>query len=1056
MALKDLPKEDRPDIEPGWYHPDDQAAGNPTDPRSNDVASGNSSDPRGEGPDSLDGVRQSEKSGAGESGFYNDGGSSNSRGGDGEDFYNDDKPKKKRSRFIVTPRRAIVGVVVGALISLTGLLFTGINSLNLPSYLSNVEKKGFLRYQVDLRGRSSKWIETYMMLRFGEIEDPNVAPKDRNNILFRSNRVDNNKPLTDWYRTLRASKFEQEVFEKRGIKFVSIAYQDGNSIRFRPATVTFVNTDTRLTFDPSPKVFEAIEKNDINVFNGELRNFVQADVMSGDKEARAAISQLLKEERPGWWRAVQRWHLRKDIQNMIGVRDWRFFETTRQKLAENRIDRRNDMVQRFVNSALPEDSKSGKFIECLFGLANCTASTDVANPQNRALSADGTRKLDNKTANDGNPNTADPALGDNSGESNLKEGSNKAAEAGKGVRAALPKALRVGGIASLLDSLARFDDAVRNHKLSALVTQAKGQYALGVFTTIKIAGDQFRTGEMSSEDLKTFMTQYGNLTRGEGWSTVINGRSSSASVSAASDNGDDFTTSKNKKEFCSEKHQNEIEKPENKQAAEKEYQYLCPADRIGGPNNASNIEDAWNNGPGGVLHPILNVYKTALGGIFDVINSVTGAVQNAALSTLGLKDNVEDVVAWGATKAIEAGGANMNINNQTPSGRVGNIGIEGAAYGAESTMRYQGGAATTEASAALANHNVLAYERDEYQTMNLYQRYAAITNPESVFSKQLASIGYISFGSIASSLAKTLGSALISPLKVFTGIADAANSKPDGYAAARFAGIETFDLPKECLNSEPIDMTPQSSTNADELGIFSPAELTWELMENKTKWYDALYAKIGNDEAKAKKVWNCGLFDNAAKGGLGAKYGYKGADAFQGGAGQPQNSGDDAVIPSGDAQSLAKKIIDSKKISGDSRYMKQIIDIKDGKSTCNVNPTILAMLVGLANDGHKVYISSLNRKCTNVLTASGEGSYHWREGGGHAIDVTAFDNQPVDGGNAATLNYLNAASKYLPENTGYGQVSKCGSGFKVPKGSYEFSDSCDHQHIQVPVKKMDQ
>lgn len=161
-----------------------------------------------------------------------------------------------------------------------------------------------------------------------------------------------------------------------------------------------------------------------------------------------------------------------------------------------------------------------------------------------------------------------------------------------------------------------------------------------------------------------------------------------------------------------------------------------------------------------------------------------------------------------------------------------------------------------------------------------------------------------------------------------------------------------------------------------------------------------------------------------------------------------------SVSISGDVQELAQQIVDAGNLSGSSEYMKQIQDLADGKGDCPVDPLILKMLVGVTvEDNHKLTMSSLNRKCTGVLTASGEASYHYASGGGHAIDVIGIDGLPVTGyGDTGTLKYLNSASKYLPKNTGYGQVESCGSSFKIPAGSYAVPDECSHQHIQVPYK----
>jgi hypothetical protein len=115
------------------------------------------------------------------------------------------------------------------------------------------------------------------------------------------------------------------------------------------------------------------------------------------------------------------------------------------------------------------------------------------------------------------------------------------------------------------------------------------------------------------------------------------------------------------------------------------------------------------------------------------------------------------------------------------------------------------------------------------------------------------------------------------------------------------------------------------------------------------------------------------------------------------------------------------------------------------------------MLVGVTvQDKHKVRMTSLNRYCTGVLTDSGVASYHYANNGGHAVDIDLFDGQVVDGGNAATKKYLEEASKYLPEKTGYGQVESCHSGFNIPADSYAVPDTCNHEHIQVPELQIKQ
>lgn len=1011
-------------------------------------------------------------------GFFRRGGASSDNSEDddnSEGFYNRYKDKKSKTATLFGRNQrkkwALIISSMAALLSLVGG-FGGLATLNLANFMANIEKKGFARYQVDLNGRSSKWIVAYAALRFGEVNDPKLAPRDRDNILFRSDRVDHNRPLTDWYKTMRASKFEKEVFEKHGIKFTSVAYRDGNIIKFRPGHIT-VNGDKKVTFDPKTLGYnelDALSEGKVNDLNGRMREFVEVKVYDSDKEGRAALRQLIREEKPGWYRAAKRYALRRDISNMIGVRRWSFFENTRRDVRENIAKRRNKVVQKFVDRALPADGKSGKFVECLFGLGSCSGGTDTANPDNQLnpSGAQDTSEAKTETGPDGKPvvdaNGNPVQLGDGTGEATARAASDGASTAGKSVAEALPKVLKAVSVAALIDMVAKFDRAVHDHKLSKVVTQAKTQYAVGVYTTLETANAQHKTGKLSSQEFSDFMSQYGNLSNSDAQTTVINPKKGGATASAASTS---YVDAKNKKEFCSEEHQAEMAKPENKKAAEAEHQYLCDKDVIGGKTRASAFEAGWNSGPGAILHPFLAAYESALGGIFDVFNAVIGKVVGALLTVTGTKGTVESVAKWGAAKAINFAGANMDIGN-APSGRVGNIALEGAGAAGEASMRDQGAAETTPATALLATKNYLAYQAEETKTSSFSERYFALSNPSSLASKGLPflanlntfHIGFSNIGSIFSTIASPLNSLTLS-----TGAASKQPSNDDGYAAARFAQIDTYDFPKECLDPSPLDMTPANSTNADEMAIFTVDELNWDTMQDKQAWGKALYDKIGSVYGKDKseeiavKVYNCALLDDTVKGNIGSPYGYKSVNAFanNGEKAAPKAEPDTSTgnLPTGDAQSLAKQIIDAGNITGNTAYIAQIKAIADGSVTCNVNPQILQMLVGVTvQDKHTIELTSLNRFCTGLLTKSGKKSFHYADGGGHAIDIDKYDGAAVDGASAATLKYLKEASQYLPKNTGYGQVDDCHSGFSIPSGSYNVPDQCNHQHIEVPPKKI--
>jgi hypothetical protein len=162
----------------------------------------------------------------------------------------------------------------------------------------------------------------------------------------------------------------------------------------------------------------------------------------------------------------------------------------------------------------------------------------------------------------------------------------------------------------------------------------------------------------------------------------------------------------------------------------------------------------------------------------------------------------------------------------------------------------------------------------------------------------------------------------------------------------------------------------------------------------------------------------------------------------------------------GTDRDLAQKILSSGKVTGDSRYIGQIRAYANGTPSCHINPTILSLIytvVASADAGglnHTVYISSLNRLCTGVITGSGTTSYHYRESGGHAVDFATVDGVSATGTTAQDLTLLKQLVVRLPAGSGIGQAN-CrtkDNALVTPAGVTQFTDTCNHNHLQVPVK----
>jgi hypothetical protein len=786
------------------------------------------------------------------------------------------------------------GGIVGALIA----GFFAIQPFQLLHLMNNIELNTHVRLNIDMRGRSKAWLQAYIAARLLDIESGPDNQSTSGNLLFRADCPNDglNVMFCRWYKAMRAApRFEQEVFERHGIRFSSVAFREGGQLRIRPARITINQERFEITIAEmglDEDFLERLRNGDVTALQqfetrtGRLAEFADIDKYENDRNARKAIVELTREQYPRWWHAFKRYQVRRDIYNMTGIRSWRFFETSRDKLREGYIGVRNKVILKM----LPSSAKNGNFIGCLFGISECRASTDIANPANRAPTADPddrSRENDQTADLDGDPSTPETPVGDGSGTDNIGDSLgdgldvNPGESIGKKITQQLISKLNLAtGIASFLDALARFDEAIQNHSLSTMVTMARGTQLIGLYTTYKIAADQQKTGEFFVEELGALNQTVRHSTNNEGWQTVVDppgGTASAAEVRQAAD----------KEEFCGNEYQLWMET--NPIEANQVYQYSCPSSKIGGPSLAAELENGWNNSVGAVLGPILEAYRNTLGGIFsffsDIIGAVTGPIVDGVIAALGLTDDLEALMGWLGEKIMAFAGGGPMINELTPQGQMVNFMIQGGAFLSESSMRYQGAAQTTGETRQGAMERYYAHLEQQRRNESFKDRYLDTNNPTSLTAKTMFTMARWSYdvpGSL-SSAALAVGNPfkfLLTPISAVTSAAD----EPQPYAGANFAQIETYDFPTNCTNANPITMTLQSATNADDLGIFTAEELNWDMITNKDKFYTDLYAKLGEGpeaDAKAKTVWNCALLDNATSAGMGGLYGYKGAAAYE-------------------------------------------------------------------------------------------------------------------------------------------------------------------------------
>ncbi len=769
-------------------------------------------------------------------------------------------------------RIAAVGGLTGAIITIMVLLFNFLNVFKLDGLMSNIEQKSFLRHNASLNTRSSKWISAYVearMMQFGD--NPTKNP------LFRSNRVDTNSPFTDWYRTLRASNFEQDVFEKHGIKFTS--YFDANgSPRLGKIDISVAGTTDSMNLKIPDGDLEAIAKGDLKVLSN-YQDYFNMEKLDSHKAGRQAIKKVVNDN-THWSQVYKRRFLRRSIQNMTGVRSWRFFENTRDKITAKKLDIRN----RIITYMVPDSNVLGRVTRCLFGIDNCTPSRDTADPKEQVnVTSDEFGAQQPTDTSTQAQKDAEKAL---------------ATESTKLDEAALSETLRnvlknagiinqIINIPNTLDMFASIDKGVQH--LVKYVVIARGAQAAGLFQVFQTSRDQIKTGQVSSEEVNAFMQGIDTAGSSAAYSQVISGNSTTQPGTTQSGGQ------------CTQAAQALQEK--DPQAYLKQfktdYAPLCADQQIGSASNAQKIQDAYDNGPKQVVHPIVALWESAksngfFGAIINAVEWFTNHIFNALASTLnaildilGLKGDFQGLVTWVFTKVSSFLGVSI-LKGYESAGTLFNWLVQGGAYSAESSSRQEGAAVTNTASQASAQNTIAQYITDKRTQTSLYDKLASLNNPDSLAFKGATMLSNTK-SDPSTALMAGIHSLWTGAIKnmgaIFSGRLLAASS--NGYAASQFAGIETYDYPQKCYDLDPITEQPIDGTNAPDIlrqnNISVPESLyNWDTERSSSMFYAAIYAAIGENTTDgdniAVQIYNCNLLDTAVRGSLGYLYGYN-ADA---------------------------------------------------------------------------------------------------------------------------------------------------------------------------------
>ncbi len=837
-------------------------------------------------------------------------------------FFRDDGSLKAKGKTriggLLKNRKAMLGLGGGALGLVIGavFLFNFLNIFRLDHILNNVDAKTFARFNASFEGRSDAWMRAYVRLRLMEI-DGATRPGDDGNLFFRSNHVDTNHPIRDWYRTMRTGRFEKDLLEKQGIAFThSLVGPDG---KFRAARITI--KDTPLDFDltrryPDIDIFAidnpATLSDTLNKMDwADVDQMIDVEFFDNDRDARHSMRRDIKAN-THWARVLKRRHIRQDMGNMNGVREWRFFEKTRNQARDKKID----VQRKILRKVFVGNSNASKFLGCLLAGTSCPRNSDPVGPDMKAdgggVPGDGIEADDITVEGDGDSIKA--TSGGDLAEAVEEVGEEVTKDIGAEATEEVAEEVTRGPIRQMtrllasrftgsIISMARTVTAVHNvfagganSTIVTVVKNARLSQLTAIYTTYSIARDQMKSGELTADEVGALYSTMEGFERSEGWHNITEAASDPGFVPAASAQAANDTNEQlSKQKYCS--------KEENPAPTFKQFAWYCDHQK---PNNGGRIEslsEAYDSTFGYLFAPsaaVVNGFREIPGvsWALDQFDALTGAAIEKVISGLGLEDNVETLMSGALMQLLEFAGVGPMFDGTQPG--VANYLIAGGAGTAEGSTRASGGIKSTKESKAFSNQLAAAYNDRRLSEMSLFERYVSLNNSESPGAKATFAITTTSPGEFVANAASSLTN--FSWLRPLTGLANAQSQRPSS-TFAEWAGVETYDIPQQCYDLDPLTATIDQGTNFTHPDIAGDQNLTWDIVRDTDAFYEKVYSWAGRDEGRlsmVESIYNCHLLDARIMGSLGYLYGYKDDHGYEIISSGDPTSDETVVVPNGE------------------------------------------------------------------------------------------------------------------------------------------------------------
>jgi len=842
----------------------------------------------------LGGLKDRIGSGSAGGGFYRN---------DGEKGFGGKKGSlKSAGRGVASNKKLLIGVgggTVGIIVAIMAM-FNLLHTFQMDHFFKSIDVKTSSRLSASLNNRNRSLTQAYIKIRATEIEGGTAD----DNLYFKANKVDTGNPMRDWYHTMRTSKFETELLEKQGIHFTSMVDKEGK-IKIVKVAANDPAVAAKLNGINNENFSTQLSKLD----GPELEKLFTVEKFDSHKAARKSVREVVNKEIP-WYNTFKRRALRQDIANTTGIKQFRLFEKTRDKLAQDKQDIKDRLMNKILDRYYANNPSGAQFMKCLFSNGRCSTSSDPASPDNHAVDpaqgkapddlgepdknpdtvADG-KKVEGAALNTGEVgNDVDKAVKKEIADGLTAEASKEAGQTasaftirqkliisvvrsvtGGTVSDAIPfnptkfwtYAKRIAKVHTILGTGAGAG------KLTTMVMNARSSQLEGIYSTYAIANDQMKSGQLTDGELNAFFETTKNIGNSEGWG-VVTGQIKPNGVSAAA------STNLSKEAYCKADHVK----------TETEFAWMCDDQKPNGGGNAQTISSTYNQTVGPVVAPIAEgvakVQDSPIGTVADWVNEkIDGVVSKIAdpligkiMNETGLGKTLSDYMGVAMSKMFEFLGAGPMLAGNNPG--LGNFLVAGGAGLAENSTRSSGGKKADPQSLAFSNKLAADYQKETTAQQSLVERYASLDNPQSLASSSLFAIStnlsmsqlVSRIGGYVTALPATMGS-------VFSGQAFADNQSAS--AVATWSGVNKYDIPQVCLDLDPLDPGYLGkSSNVGDIGL-SPTTLGFETMRDTNKFWKAVYDKLKDDsgaQAKAEKIYNCALFDARAMGSVGYVYGY--------------------------------------------------------------------------------------------------------------------------------------------------------------------------------------